>query len=592
MSMIKKLVGRVYDLSGAITRYPCTSIFLLMATIVNTVAIYREVEYEKLLLTCAVGAIFCAVIQMIYERYFIKQKSRIFMYLAGLVLILCYYCLMLVAPQLSLEMEIRTGAALLAFIFAYILVPSIRSRVSFNESFMIMFKAFFVSVFYAGVLFGGISLILSAIQNLIFPIGSKSYGYSATWVFIIFAPLFLFSQIPVYPGRKEQITEDGGGQDDKIRKAAGCSRFLEILISYIIIPLAEIFTLILIIYIARNVRGEFWTNNLLEPMLVSYDVSIILICILASRLDNKFCSSFRTIFPKVMIPIVLFQIASSILSILETGFTHTGYYVLLFGVFAVTAGVILSLGKAEKNGIVAGLIIGFSIFSIIPPVDAFTISKWSQQKVLEQVLLKNKMLENNKISKVSTISDEDKYRIISAVQYLARMKYTQEISWMPKDFDLYEDFYDTFGFYEYDVAADKNRAVTVFLRQQEAIRLTNFEYMAHTYINSNETMQSDICTITHNGKPYTFSKRKIGDHFELVLSDENKNEMIVFDTKEIFDRYQSYAVESKELTQEEATFYVENEKIGMSVVVQETSLYYSEYEITNFSDFYIFLNFK
>ncbi|HKM33630.1 MAG TPA: DUF4153 domain-containing protein [Lachnospiraceae bacterium] len=592
MSMTKKLVGRVYDLSGAITRYPCTCMFLLLGTIVNTVSIYREVEYEKQLLTCAVGAIFCAVIQMIYERYFIKQKIRIFMYLAGFVLILCYYYLLLAAPELSLEMRIRTGAALLALFFAYILVPSIKSRVSFNESFMIMFKSFFVSVFYAGVLYGGISLILSAIQNLIYPIGSKFYGYSATWVFAMFTPLFFISQIPVYPGRKEQVAEDGSGQAEKIKKAAGCSRFLEILISYIIIPLAEIFTLILIIYIARNVRGEFWTNNLLEPMLVSYAVAIILISILSSRLDNKFCSFFRTIFPKVMIPIVLFQIASSILSILATGFTHTGYFVLLFGIFAVTAGVVLSLGKVEKNGIVAGLLIGFLIFSIIPPVDAFTISKLSQQNVLEQVLVKNGMLKGNKISKVSTISNDDKYQIISAVQYLERMKYTEKISWMPKDFDVYEDFYNTFGFYEYDAVIDKNRSVTVFLGEQEAIQLTDFEYMAHTYINSNETMKPLICAITHDGIQYTLEKRKIKDNFELVLSDENKNELIVFDTKEIFDRYQSYAVEDKELTQEEATFYGENEKIGMSVVVQESSLYYSDTDMTYFSNFYIFLNFK
>lgn len=592
MSMIKNLVGRVYALSGAITRYPCTCLFLFLATIVNTVSIYREVEYEKQLLTCAVGAIFCAVIQMIYERYFVKQKIRVFMYLAGFVLTFCYYLLLRAAPELSLEIGIRTAAALLALFFAYILVPSIKSRVSFNESFMIMFKSFFISVFYAGVLFGGISLILAAIQNLIYPISSKSFGYSATIVFVIFAPLFLFSQIPVYPGRKEQVAVEGSEQDEKIKKAAGCSRFLEILISYIIIPLAEIFTLILIIYIARNIRGEFWTNNLLEPMLVSYAVAIILISILSSRLDNKFCSFFRTVFPKGLIPIVLFQIASSIISILETGFTHTGYYVLLFGIFAVTAGVVLSLGKVEKNGIVAGLLIGFSIFSIIPPVDAFTISKWSQQNVLEQVLVKNGMLNANKISKVSTIADDDKYQIISSVQYLGRMKYTEHISWMPEDFDVYEDFYDTFGFYEYDVVIDKNRSVTVFLGAQEAIQLTDFEYMAHTYINSNETMQPVICTITHEGTQYTLKKRKIGDNFELVLSDENKNELIVFDTKEIFDRYQSYAVENKELTQEEATFYGENEKVDMSVVVQESSMYFSDYDTTYFSDFYIFLNFK
>lgn len=592
MSMIKKLVGRVYDLSGAITRYPFTCIFLLLAAILNTVSIYREVDYVKLLLTCAVGAIFCAVIQMIYERYFIKQKIRIFMYLAGFVLIFCYYLLLISSPELSMEMEIRTGVVLFTLFIAYILVPSIMSRVSFNESFMITFKSFFVSIFYAGVLYGGISLILAAIQSLIYPIGSKFYGYSATWIFVLFAPLFFLSQIPIYPGRNELVAEDGSEQDEKIKKAAGCSRFLEVLISYIIIPIAEIFTLILIIYIALNVRGEFWKNNLLEPMLVSYAVAIILICILSSRLDNKFCSFFRKVFPKVLIPIVLFQISSSILSILAKGFTHTGYYVLLFGIFAVIAGLILSIWKEEKNGIIAGILIGFSIFSIIPLVDAFTISKLSQQKVLKQVLVNNGMLRENQIMKVSTISDADKSLIISSVQYLARMKYTEEINWMPKDFDVYEDFYDTFGFYEYDTVIDKGKSVTVFLGEQEVIQLTDFDYMAHTYINPNETMIPVIYAVTHDGIKYTLEKRKTIDNYELVLSDEDKNELIVFDTKEISDRYESYTEENRDLSQEEATFYMENEKIGMSVVVQQSSMYYSDNDMTYFSDIYIFINFK
>ena len=58
-------------------------------------------------------------------------------------------------------------------------------------------------------------------------------------------------------------------------EAAKCPKFFEILISYIIIPLIAVFTIILLVYIIKNIGGEFWSDNLLEPMIVSYSIFVI-----------------------------------------------------------------------------------------------------------------------------------------------------------------------------------------------------------------------------------------------------------------------------------------------------------------------------
>ena len=175
-------------------------------------------------------------------------------------------------------------------------------------------------------------------------------------------------------------------------RAAKCPKFFEILISYIIIPLITVFTIILLVYIIKNIGGEFWSDNLLEPMIVSYSISVIVVYLLASELENKFTVLFRKILPKVLVPIVVFQIISSLLSLSETGITHTRYYVILYGLFAAVSGILLSFLPVRKNGSVAALLIIFSIFSIVPPVDAFSISKSSQINLVEKVLLENKML--------------------------------------------------------------------------------------------------------------------------------------------------------------------------------------------------------
>ena len=234
-----------------------------------------------------------------------------------------------------------------------------------------------------------------------------------------------------------------------IQKAAHCPKFLEVLISYIIIPLLAVFTFILLIYIVQNIGGDFWTDNLLEPMLVSYAITVILVYILASEINNRFTEWFRKIFPKILVPIVIFQIVSSILKMSDMGLTHNRYFVIIFGVFAAIVGILLSFLPVRKNGIVALLLIIFSAISIVPPVDAFTISRNSQTETLENVLVKNNMLENNQIKANASISDKDKEIITNSMSYLSRMEYTNKIEWLPDDFNMYEDFSDTFGFEEF-----------------------------------------------------------------------------------------------------------------------------------------------
>ena len=78
-------------------------------------------------------------------------------------------------------------------------------------------------------------------------------------------------------------------------------------------------------------------------------------------------------------PIVIFQIISSIISLSDTGITHTRYYVILFGLFAATAGILMSFLPVRKNGVVAAMLIIFTVLSVVPPVDAFTISHQPDQ---------------------------------------------------------------------------------------------------------------------------------------------------------------------------------------------------------------------
>jgi len=430
MKWIKKLQDRLTGLTDAITRFPLTTLFLLAAAVFIAYSISEEKEQTQYILTFVVGAVLSAVLQVVYERFYTNVTTRFVLMGVGVFLTAGYYLIIKPTDSLSMEMGIRTGVAIFALLIAFIWVPVIKSSISFNASFMIAFKSFFISLFFSGIIMAGVSIILGATDLLIFSLNYKVYSYTATIIFTLFAPMYFLSLIPVYLGAEDKkISQEAMKQKTEvINIAAYCPKFLQILISYIVIPLIAVFTLILVIYIIKNIGGDFWTDNLLEPMLVSYAITIILVYILASEIENKFTVFFRKVFPKVLVPIVLFQISSSILSLTDTGVTHTRYYVILFGIYAAAAGILFSILPVRKNGIVAAMVIVFAAVSILPPVDAFTISRTSQINTLENVLEKNNMLENNKIKPKESIPDKDKKTITTIIYYLDNMGYTKKKS--------------------------------------------------------------------------------------------------------------------------------------------------------------------
>ena len=602
MKAIDKLQNKLSGLYNAISRYLLTVIFLVAASVVNAKGINRSEPYYKLLLTFVVGACLGFTMQAAFERFFEKFSKRIVSMVICVLLTIGYFLIINQYTTTSLETWIRTSVALLALVIAYIWIPVIKSTVSFNESFMSSFKSFFNSLLFSVVLFAGISMIIGAIDLLLFRVDEKAYMHALNIISVLFAPIYFLSLIPFYPGvsSKTLFKESQDHDKENIIRSASCPKFLEILISYIIIPLLSIYTVILVIYIARNITGKFWTDNRLEPMLVGFAITVILVYILASRIENKFAKLFRKIFPKVLVPIVLFQIVSSVLRTQDTGITHGRYYVILFGIFAALSGVFLSFIPVRKTGIVAMLLIAFSLFSIIPPLDAFTISRTNQQKILEGVLVKNKMLENNKIIPNPSVSEEDKKIISATLNYLEIMGYTKDIAYLGKDFNLYNNFYDTFGFYRYEEIMYRQDSVHMSLNQQSPIIISGYDALVvlNFYIEEYKPDAGNkLCDFKNSGKTYTLSNINSLDSGKLWLSNDEGEELISINMKDVFDKFDTaspgnYQISKDSMTADNATFTLENDKASISLVALNINIDKSNSEHPYSGDFYVLVKVK
>lgn len=581
MNWFKNSKQRMEGFTQAIIRYPLTTgLFILsVALTVITIRTSGQRDYYVEVLACIVGAISAATAQAFYERFFRKNVViRWIMYGGTLLFSIAYYFFYLSRADLGYNQaaSIRTAVLLFSLFIGFIWAPSIRHVVTFSNSFVANFKAYFVTLLLSVVLVLGTYSVLGTFNFLIMSIDYRLYVYFASIVFQFFAPIYFLSLIPVYP-LPETSEDDEMYSDKTAADRISVPKVLEILLSYIIIPLIVAFTLILLLYIVSNITGEFWNDNALEPMLVSYAVTGWITLFLVESVDNKSSTLFRKHFPKLLLIVVSFQTVSSILRINTFGITHGRYYVILFGVFSILSSTLYSFFKTRKNTI-PGLLILFSIISIIPPIDAMTVGLNSQISRLEQTLAENNMLENSTLSPDGTISDEEKQKIADSLDYINRRNAVDELEWLPTDFNIYADFESYFGFnritYDEYGSEDTEANPTSFevsLADSETVVL-DIEQSDHmvsfntSQYNDTENTDNQL-SFTLDSLNYTLEWTRTEDEIILDLSDEMDENMVTFDISGLLDEY-GYSFNPHNLELDELSFTEENDNILATLVVK------------------------
>ncbi len=592
------LKERWQGLTDTVMRFPMTIILLIAAVVTNAISIVSEydINYTRLLVTFLLGAAVFVVLQLFYERFLDNPIFRIIFMLVTVAASSVYY-LLIRRSEWEVVVTIRTIAICFVLLIAFLWIPTIRSHISINESFMAAFKSSFIALFFDGVLFLGVVLIIRATDLLIFSVNDEAYVHAANFIFILLTPIYFLSMIPFYPRKQELlkdpegkrfshlsqsenqlpveelIADSGMGDDnlrmDEFRKITTPGKLLETLISYVIIPITAIFTIILLLYIIMNITGKFWSDNLMEPMLVSYSITVILVYILASTLQNPFANKFRLIFPKVLIPVVLFQTLSSCLKISDIGVTYGRYYVILFGVFATIAGIIFSILPTRKNGIIAPILIILSTISIIPPVDAFTLSRITQTERLRNTLIKNEMLSDTSIIPNNNLDEKEKADIISSLDYLDRMDYTKSIHYL-QPYYTSGDFEKTFGFDRYNNASQEYQSFYVSRDTGEPIPVAGYDYMLQISIYNMAELKANSFAV--NGSNYHLRVDNADKNNQSILiEDEQGQELLRFDYNQMFSGFVGKGNKNEPISTSELTFRSENDKASMTVIANNLS---------------------
>ncbi len=435
------LIGK--GISVATTRFPLTVISLAGATALICRMIWLQgsmpLLLEKLVFTFLVAAILAMAAQFAMERFDRLRRLRLVMYGISALLSAGYLLILWPAPEISPEIGVRTVVTVFALICAVLWLPSVHRKTDFNRIALIHFKSVFTSVLYAAVLSAGISAILAAVNILLFPVSSTAYAYTMAIVWIMFATVYYLSLLPKFNSGQEWDVET-------LVRAGKYPKFLEILVSYIAIPLMAAYTVVLFAYFVKILIAFKWPTGQLGPMVLAYSAVGIFLFVLSSLLENRFAVLYRRVFPKVLVPVVVMQLISVGIRLNAYGVTESRYYLALFGIFSIIIGILLSIRPVSRNGIIALLAAVFAIFSITPPLDAFTVSRLSQINRIEKILQAEGILTDDKLTPKSDASQHTMIESTNILSYLDGRGQLAYLDWLPSDFNVSQDMESSLGF--------------------------------------------------------------------------------------------------------------------------------------------------
>ena len=568
MKMIQMIKERFRSISLTWIRFPVLFLLLIAIAVLLTVSTETGYSFTPEILALVLAVFLSGVLTTGFERLAKRSWLMIPAQATALGLAALYYFTVLSgfhdSPADYLRIVILSAALLITFLW----IPCFRWKLNFNDLFMSFVKAFFTTLFFIGIFFAGIMAILSAIDALLVRLPNTFMSHTSVWIWVFIAPMLFLSLIPFFG----KPAEDGG--EDRHYRIPG---FFKVLLSYVLIPLTVLYTLVLVAYLIKSiVSGD--QLDLLRPMILAYCIDVILLYVLVSGIDNKISLLFRLILPKLMILIALYQVAILLFRVPEEGLVYSRYFIILFGIFSIVAGILMTLLPLKKNVVLAIVFTGFALFAVMPPVDAFTYSAASQAAIVEQVLTDNSMKKDGAIVPNANLSEDDRSRLTSGMQYLYEMKETDRIQGVPEKFEFYRDFYSIFGtepYYGQATDAEAIMGLYYNLDTSKPVAIDSYQYMVSMYASTYDKNMSEAVQagVAGNGQSYDLSVKVNGSSMDLELRDGTGAVVLTASLSEMIDKIAASGLPGEKglVPPEDMTFDVNGSGVSMRIIFQNAT---------------------
>ena len=551
---------------SSLIRFPMVILFGVIATIL---AIYmNHTPYDQPMMMAEtgvyasiVGMLLATLGQVTYER-FVKEQRPIQAFgiqgLTGILTGVYYVAASRTNEFFSSHLFTRTNIALFLLTLLIIWLPSIKNEgLDFAQSFRIWFKSFFVSAVYTGILMLGISLILGGWSVLISNVDGELYWDIFSVLAYIFFPWSLLSQQSVFT---RPFIEETGKMTSEV------SKFLDVLLTKIFIPIVSVYTLIIFIYFFSNLGN--WMDITIEFVMVSYLIVGWMVLFLVAAIERPLVTRFTQVYAVAVLIASVFQIYRSVIYSNVYGVTMSRYMLMLFCSISAI-GAILYLLKNQWLPLVVA--VGLFI-AMMPPVDAISVSVASQGKIVNDILADYPDLITDgqlalTMENVAQLDNTTAQKMKQSLRYLDKYNELNRVSQIPEDFDVYQDLRVFDGIQTDDDGYDyqNNYYFSATLNSEQGVAMP---------FNSNDggeviLLHSYDGAETFTALDHNFSQQ-IVDVTRLEVTAEDSGEVLQFDLSGREDLAEdNYA----DLTSDQATFNQESDSYLATLIVQDFSIY-------------------
>lgn len=392
-----------------VKQYMATNIVIIIATLVFTFANFNA--WSKFLTSFAIIAVIAAINFFVAESYFKKKSARIYSYIIGFAIAGIFERFVHYNAFGTSIYRILIGYSIVAFLIGLFKVIK-NSGLELSKYCTRSFKNLFGTGVIYGILVVGFILIMTIAISLL--TSGKDYEPVMRAQIAIFG-LFLV------PATLLSITNTEGES----------SKFIEAVISFVLLPLTALATIIIYIYMLKILALRQIPQNSIYRIIAGLFVVAFPVWVMTYeyKQKNKFVEVFSKIMPIAFIPLIGLQVYSIGARIGENGITPVRYMGVMFIIFEIIA-IVLSIVNKRKyltNAVLVAAVL-MAISTILPVVNMEEISNYNQAS-----RLKNAWREGESFT---SLSSEEKATASSAYRYLLRQENSEK--YLPKYLDKEE----------------------------------------------------------------------------------------------------------------------------------------------------------
>lgn len=556
-----KLIRRITEgLYRSVRRFPLsillsalTALMLVIMSEMRATAAQGIIEIlERATLTIALGIPLSLSIKIYLERVKDNRISKaILLYSACALLLVLYYSLLL--SSMNMVSQTRYAGISLVLYLVFLYLPYLPYKEGYEKYIIKILTVFFITVLYSAVLYGGLAAILFTFDRLLgITVKSKIYYYTWLAVAFIFAPAYFLAGIP---GKHEELEEEG------------YPKLLKILLLYIVMPLVTAYTAILYMYFIKIIFTGQWPKGLVSNLVLWYSVidASVLFLITPLRHENKWAGIFLKWFPRVILPVLIMMFISMGIRINEYGITENRYFVLALGAWVTGIMIYYSFKKKYVNIVLPVTLSIVALVSVLGPFSSYSVSIWSQNRRLQQVLVKNNMLEDGRIIPAKNVSVQDKNDINGILEYFNNKHSFRNVKYLPEDFK-FGDMEKIFGFpYEHhDIISGNDYFSFMSEPVSSPVDIRGYDYMFDS--GRLYDIKDDIKAVN---KEYVSAQYDPGEGIVKIYSEGKpvyEKDMKTIADK-LLDKY-GYVQGKDSIPSEDMVFQDENEKIKVKFVIR------------------------